>query len=240
MMSVLRTVLLGLDILGGIPLGLDLSFPSAYIYCKTQIMKKSIAVKPKRGRPATGRDPFVGIRLPATLIEDIRTWADKQGAESRSEAIRRLVEIALKSETPSKPIARRPGRRSRAQDLAKDAIDHMADPGASPGEHAERRRRLTKGPPEFREDRVDLPKAKNMSAGIIKYFERDGYGRKLNRVLFALSGNELPNPADGADWRLDPTFDRGTEIFNAPQLKEVFERVLRNGYEIVRLPGGSS
>jgi len=36
----------------------------------------------------------------------------------------------------------------------------MTDPSASAGERDRRRRRLTKGPPEFREDRVDLPKAK--------------------------------------------------------------------------------
>jgi hypothetical protein len=29
-----------------------------------------------------------------------------------------------------------------------------------------------------------------MSGVVIKYFEMDGYGRKLNRVLYALSGNE--------------------------------------------------
>jgi hypothetical protein len=74
-----------------------LRFPSACNYCKTQIMKKSIAVKPKRGRPATGRDPFVGIRLPAALIEDIQAWSDKHEAASRSEAIRRLVELGLKA-----------------------------------------------------------------------------------------------------------------------------------------------
>jgi Arc/MetJ-type ribon-helix-helix transcriptional regulator len=59
-------------------------------------MKKSIPVKPKRGRPATGRDPFVGIRLPAPLIEDIQAWSAKHDAGSRSEAIRRLVELGLK------------------------------------------------------------------------------------------------------------------------------------------------
>jgi hypothetical protein len=78
-----------------------------------------------------------------------------------------------------------------------------------------------------------------MSAGIVKYFEMDGYGRKLNRVLFALGGNELPNPIEGADWRPDPTFDRGTGILNTPGLKEVFERVLRTGFEIVTVSTGS-
>jgi hypothetical protein len=44
--------------------------------------------------------------------------------------------------------------------LATKAIEKIIDPAAAPEEQAERRRRLTKGPPEFREDRVDLPKAK--------------------------------------------------------------------------------
>jgi hypothetical protein len=72
-----------------------------------------------------------------------------------------------------------------------------------------------------------------MSGGLVKYFEMDAYGRKLNRVLYALSGYELPDPVDGADWRLDMAFDRGTEILSAPQLKKIFERVLKNGFEIV-------
>jgi len=36
----------------------------------------------------------------------------------------------------------------------------MIDPATLPEERAHRRRRLTKGPTEFRQDRVDLPKAK--------------------------------------------------------------------------------
>jgi hypothetical protein len=61
-------------------------------------MAKSIQVKPKkrRGRPATGKDPFVGIRLPASLIAEIESWAASQEVASRSQAIRRLVEIGLK------------------------------------------------------------------------------------------------------------------------------------------------
>jgi hypothetical protein len=42
----------------------------------------------------------------------------------------------------------------------KDAFEKMIDPAALPEEGAQRRQRLTKGPPEFREDRVDLPKPK--------------------------------------------------------------------------------
>jgi hypothetical protein len=63
-------------------------------------MTESIAVKhkPKRpGRPATGHDPFVGIRLPEELLDQIAKWSEGNEARSRSEAIRRLVELGLKA-----------------------------------------------------------------------------------------------------------------------------------------------
>ncbi len=120
-------------------------------------MKRSLTVHQKRrGRPATGRDPAVTVRLPEALLAGIEHWAMSQADQPpRSQAIRRLIEIAL----PPKPIAK-PGRRTRAKELARDAIEKMADPTASPEERDQRRRRLIKGPLEFREDRVDLPKTK--------------------------------------------------------------------------------
>ena len=78
---------------------------------------------------------------------------------TRSEAIRRLVEFGLKVKPAVKSVGK-PGRRLRAQELAAKAIEGMIDPSAPPEERAQRRRRLTKGPVEFREDRVDQPKAK--------------------------------------------------------------------------------
>jgi hypothetical protein len=93
-------------------------------------------------------------------IAAIDAWIAMQGAEvSRPEAIRRLVELGLKVKTPARPVSK-PGRRLRAQELATKAIEKIIDPAAPPEERAQRRRRLTKGPSEFREDRVDLPKAK--------------------------------------------------------------------------------
>jgi hypothetical protein len=70
-----------------------------------------------------------------------------------------LVEIGLKAKSPARP-ASQPGQRLGAQELAAKVIEKIIDPAALPEERAQRRRRLTKGPPEFREDRVDLPKAK--------------------------------------------------------------------------------
>jgi hypothetical protein len=60
-------------------------------------MKKSIKVQPKkRGRPATGKDPLLTTRAPRETIEAIEAWAAKNGV-TRSEAIRRLVELGLKA-----------------------------------------------------------------------------------------------------------------------------------------------
>ncbi len=78
---------------------------------------------------------------------------------TRAHAIRRLVALGLRVKTPAQPIGK-PGRRLRAQELATKAIEKIIDPAAPPEERAQRRRRLTKGPPEFREDRVDQTKAK--------------------------------------------------------------------------------
>jgi hypothetical protein len=124
----------------------------------------------------------MGFRASPVMRASVVRWAENQSDKpSLSEAIRRLVEIGLTQTTtktrrqppealvaeletaidslPPKPIAK-PGRRSRAKELARQAIEKLADPAASPKERTERRRRLTKGPPEFREVRVDQPKAK--------------------------------------------------------------------------------
>ena len=69
-------------------------------------------------------------------------------------ATRRLVELGLTVKMKAKqPSA---ARADRAKQLATKAIEEIIDRSASPEERAQRRRRLTKGPSEFREDRVDL------------------------------------------------------------------------------------
>lgn len=58
-------------------------------------MGKSIKVIPKRrGRPATGRDPLISLRLPAYMISAVEAWARGKGL-SRSEAVRQMIEQAL-------------------------------------------------------------------------------------------------------------------------------------------------
>ena len=125
-------------------------------------MKSSIknVVRKRAGRPATGQDPVTAIRLSEELRATVDKWAAKQDdTPGRSEAIRRLVELGLTVKTPATPVSK-PDRRLRAAELAAKAIDKIADPAAPPEERAQRQRRLTKGPEEFREVRVDRPKAK--------------------------------------------------------------------------------
>ena len=109
----------------------------------------------------TGKGTLIGVRLLDDPLSTLDAWIAKQKetALSRPEAIRRLVEIGLKAEKPSKATRSTPNK-LRAQELAAKTIERLADPTAPPEERAQRRRRLTKGPTEFREHRVDLPKAK--------------------------------------------------------------------------------
>ena len=114
---------------------------------------------PKR-RPAVTGD-LVGVRVQPDMAKALDDWRRKQDdLPGRPETIRRLVELGLKVKTPARPAVSKPARKGRAQELATKAIEKIIDPSAPPEERAERRRRLTKGPSEFREDRVDLPKAK--------------------------------------------------------------------------------
>jgi hypothetical protein len=76
-------------------------------------MAKSILViHKKRGRPATGHDPVIAIRLPRELTDRIDEWMKISDAPSRSEAVRRLIEVglgrpAVSTEKPKKPHRRR-------------------------------------------------------------------------------------------------------------------------------------
>jgi hypothetical protein len=122
-------------------------------------MPKSIAVKPKkRGRPpAGGRDPFVGIRLPAETILAIDQWAKDNGI-SRSAAIRQLVEQALAVRSRRKPAKER--KAQKALELADRTADRLVDKSMPVEEQQRRKRALIKGPKEFRDIREDLPKPK--------------------------------------------------------------------------------
>jgi hypothetical protein len=95
------------------------------------------------------------------MIDAIDKWRAKQKPlPNVSEAIRRLVELGLTVKTPARPVGK-VDRSLRAAQLAAKTIGKVDDHAAPPEERAQRRRRLTKGPEEFREVRVDRPKAKS-------------------------------------------------------------------------------
>ena len=61
-------------------------------------MKKSINDNRKRGRPATGTAPLVGVRMTEEFQAQVKAWAKKQDDQpALATAIRRLVEIGLKA-----------------------------------------------------------------------------------------------------------------------------------------------
>lgn len=124
-------------------------------------MRKANKVLPKkrRGRPATGRDPVTAIRLSSEIRHAVDEWSERQDDNpSRSEAIRRLVEIGLGKTAPTAKMPPTSKATSeRAKELAGKTIDRMVEPAASAEEKAVRKQRLIKGPSEFREARVDRP-----------------------------------------------------------------------------------
>ena len=80
-----------LPVRAGGKLQLPISLPLRYILKSTM----SIKDKPKkRGRPATGKDPLVGVRMSPELTKAVDAWA-KKNAHTRASAIRYFVEVGL-------------------------------------------------------------------------------------------------------------------------------------------------
>jgi len=110
-------------------------------------MHYSPAVRPRE-------DAVSAVKLSQQLTATIDAWAEAHQL-TRADAIRRLLELALAA---SPPPALQPGDTLAIERDAVRQIEDMLDP-ALPAEERERRvRRLTEGPPEFADQRVDLPK----------------------------------------------------------------------------------
>src|SRR5262249_34086815 len=121
---------------------------------KHEIMKQSPPAKQKKRRPPAARGtPMVGLRLPKEFNARVDAWAADHGCATRAEAIRQLVEQAL-ARTPTR--VRRQEASSKALELASKQVDKLLDPSASDEERLQRKRRLLKGPKEFREMRDQI------------------------------------------------------------------------------------
>jgi hypothetical protein len=112
----------------------------------------------KPGRPAiVDADRTIGLRLSEVLLRTVDGWAHRAGV-TRSEAIRRLIVLGLRARAQQRPssenrIARR-DKAVKASDMAGRTIDNLFANGSSTEEQkAQRKRRLIKGPAEFRDMR---------------------------------------------------------------------------------------
>jgi Arc/MetJ-type ribon-helix-helix transcriptional regulator len=91
------------------------------------------------------------IRLSPKLRKSVDAWAVAQPDNpSRSEAIRRLLEVALAAAAAAKG-GDMTARAARAEKMAGEQIDRMLQQSDQPeAVKAKRKKRLTKGPAEFR------------------------------------------------------------------------------------------
>jgi len=73
-----------------------LVFQAGMLYYVFMQPSKKNVVRKRPGRPATGQDPVTAIRLSKEMRAAVGAWAETHDL-GRSEAIRRLVELGLKS-----------------------------------------------------------------------------------------------------------------------------------------------
>lgn len=114
--------------------------------------------KKSRGGRAAGQEPTADAGMPSSLIKSIDAWAERNAGGSRSEALRRLVELGLTASRSAKQP--NPKSAAKASRMAAEQIDKLVDSSMPEAERHARKRQLIKGPKEFREIRGDQPKPK--------------------------------------------------------------------------------
>ena len=110
--------------------------------------------------PGTKFSETIPARLEPRTVGGLEAWAAAHEV-SRSEGHPPACRAwATTVKVPAKPTGK-PGRILRAHELATKAIEKMIDPSAPPEQRAQAPEPTSpRGPPEFREARVDRPKAK--------------------------------------------------------------------------------
>jgi hypothetical protein len=58
--------------------------------------------KRRRGRPATGHDPLIYVRVPVETQAAIREWTKRNEVPSLSEAVRLFIDQGLKRDLPKR------------------------------------------------------------------------------------------------------------------------------------------
>jgi hypothetical protein len=110
-----------------------------------------------KGRPPVATEATT-VRMSSAALKVLDDWRRRQhDLPGRPEAIRRLVEQALTS-ADTRPMATE--AQHKAAEMASDEIDKLGTNVGQDEEHAQRKRRLIKGPSEFREIRAKRAKSK--------------------------------------------------------------------------------
>ena len=106
-------------------------------------------------KKTTGIGTQIGMRWHEPTLKQIDAWRAKEpGRPSRTEAIRRLVEQALGFAAP-RGVHSATGT-AKASAMAREEMGRVpADKTAPAAEQERRKRRLLKGPKEFRQMRSD-------------------------------------------------------------------------------------
>jgi hypothetical protein len=100
------------------------------------------------------------VRFDSAEAQAIEDWrAGQTPAPNATEAIRQLIGMGLASAPPAARRGKKTG--VKASELAGEMIDWLSDSSAPAEERAKRKRRLIKGPSEFREMRSDMQKLKD-------------------------------------------------------------------------------
>jgi len=110
-------------------------------------------------RPGGDRDAISAVKLSERLTADVDAWAEAHDMV-RSDAIRQLVELGLSAAPGTDSIGLAARDPAGIEELAKKQIGQLLDPALPAAERERRIRRLTEGPPEFSDARIDLPKPK--------------------------------------------------------------------------------
>lgn len=101
-------------------------------------MAKQAEARKKRGRPrTTGTGVQVGTRWQTDQLKAIEAWAGRNGATSRADAIRQLVEIALSKSELVGDDARTPDKKSNQRLVSEQAAPAKREPKSATEHYAE-------------------------------------------------------------------------------------------------------
>jgi hypothetical protein len=125
-----------------------------YLLLVLQRMGRAVSQK---SHVVRGGTTVSAVRFSQSLTAAIDGWAEARHI-SRSDAIRQLVELGLKAAPAASPERKVQQHSGEIENEATSRISELLDPSLPADERERRIRRLIEGPPEFTEQRRDLPK----------------------------------------------------------------------------------